>query len=485
MTRTVAPRPHPDRLLPRERAPRGTARSAPPARLSRGAGHGRPAAPVRIVHLGLGSFFRAHQAWYTDRAPDADDWGIAAFTGRSTALADALASQDGLYTLVTKTAHGDEYDVVSSVSAVHPASDQAAWLGFLRSPEVAIVTLTVTEAGYCRDASGGLDLARADVAADLEALRTNPAASVRTVPARLVAGLAARRQAAAGPLAILACDNLPGNGAVTARVVREFAEALDASLPDWIARQVSFVTTMVDRITPRTTGADEDAVLAATGLADRAPVVTEPFAEWVLGGDFPAGRPSWDAAGAEFVDDVAPFEERKLWLLNGSHSLLAYAASVRGHTTVSEAIADPVCRAWVEDWWDVASRHLLVPKADITAYRTALLERFGNPSIRHALAQIAADGSQKLPIRVLPALRAERAAGRMPAGAVRPLAAWTLHLRGLGAPVSDSAADRLAGLADVPLAEAAAQVVQFLAPDLAGDADLVDAVRAEAEGLLP
>lgn len=454
-------------------------------RLSRKTSGARPTAPVRIVHLGLGNFFRAHQAWYTDRSPDAAGWGIAAFTGRSASLADALGPQDGLYTLVTRGAGGDGYEVLSSLSAVHAASDQAAWLGYVRSPQVAVITLTVTEAGYCRRARGGLDTDRDDIRADLEALRTGPTALVTTAPARLVAGLLARRDADSGALAVVPCDNLPGNGAAVEGVVLDLAALVDPFLSGWIREHVSFVTTMVDRITPKTTDEDRAAVAAATGLRDSAPVVTEPLAEWVLSGEFPAGRPAWHEAGARFVDDIAPFEERKLWLLNGAHSLLAYAGSLRGHQTVAEAMADPQCRVWVEEWWDDATRHLRLTVDEVTAYRAALLDRFTNPNIHHLLAQIASDGTQKLPVRIAPALRAERASGRVPGGAVRVLAAWALHLRGEGAPVADAGARALTGMAELPPDDAAQRVVSFVVPDLAGDAALVAAVHSEMTRLRP
>ena len=148
------------------------------------------------------------------------------------------------------------------------------------------------------------------------------------------------------------------------------------------------------------------------GYVDAYPVPTEPFSEWVVSGAFPAGRPRWEDAGATLVDDVEPFEQRKLWLLNASHSMLAYAGSIRGYQTIDEAIADPRCRSWVETFWDEASRHLILPASDIANYRAALLTRFSNPRVRHQLAQIAADGSIKLPVRTLPTLRAERSAGR-------------------------------------------------------------------------
>jgi fructuronate reductase len=401
-----------------------------------------------MVHLGLGGFFRAHQAWYTGAAPDAADWGIAAFTGRSRALADRLSDQDGRYTLITRGPERDEMAVQTAVVAAHPGTDLDTWCAYLARPQVAVVTLTVTEAAY------------------------QPSS---TVAEKLVAGLAARRAAGAGPLAVVSCDNLAGNGGVTAGIVRDRAGSVDPALAGWIDGEVSFVTTMVDRITPRTTPDDVRAVAAETGWADAVPVVTEPFTEWVLSGGFPAGRPAWEAAGARFVSDVTPHEMRKLLLLNGGHSLLAYAGSARGHETIAEAIADPDCRRWLEQWWDEASRYVPLPAAELSEYRAALAARFGNPRIRHRLAQIAADGSQKVRIRVLPVLRGERAAGRMPVGAVRVLAAWIDHLRGIGAKVDDAGAgpyqDRAASARDV---------LALLAPDLTGDTNLIGAINDAA-----
>jgi fructuronate reductase len=451
--------------------------------LSRTAGQGRPAAPVRLVHLGLGNFYRAHQAWYTDRAPDAGDWGYAAFTGRRAELADALNAQEGLYTLITRAADGDRFEVLSSISRAHAGADHEAWLGYLASPQVRAVTITVTEAGYVRGPDGGLDRDRDQVQADVEALRQDLGAVVRTAPARLVAGCATRRQGDGGPLTVVSCDNLPGNGAVVARVVRDLAELADPGLADWIAGSVSYVTTMVDRITPRTTPEDVRTVAEATGQHDSSPVGTEPFSEWVLSGPFPGGRPGWDAAGATITDDIEPYEHRKLWLLNGGHSLLAYAGSILGHQTVADAVADETCRGWLEQWWSEASRYLSLPEADVAAYRGALLDRFANPRMHHRLAQIAADGSQKLPVRILPTLRQERAAGRLPSGAVRVLAAWVCHLRGGGAPVSDARADQVVPLADGPLPQAMPRVLGILDPALADDGELVAAVVAHAERL--
>jgi fructuronate reductase len=459
-----------------------TSASAAP-RLSRATADLHPAAPVRIVHVGVGNFFRAHQAWYTHRAPDARGWGIAAFTGRSSALAEALRPQDGLYTLVTRGADGDRFDVVGSISAVHASDDHAAWLGYWRSPEVVVVTLTVTEAGYLVGPDGRLDRADEDVRADIAALRSDAGAPVHTVPARLVAGLLARRAAGTGGITVVPCDNLPDNGPALAAVVADLTSAVDPSLSEWLVEQVEFATTMVDRITPATTDEHRELVRAATGLSDASPVPTEPFSEWVVEGRFAAGRPAWEAAGARVVDDVRPFEHRKLWLLNGSHSLLAYAGTIRGHETVADAIADPVCRGWVEAWWDEASAHLTLPADDTAAYRRALLDRFENPAIRHALAQIAADGSQKMPVRIMPTLRAEVSAGRVPTGATRAVAAWLMHLRGHGASVKDVRADEVRNLATGTLGDSVTRVLAYLAPDLAADSGLRTAVLQHAQEL--
>ena len=453
---------------------------APARHLSRAA-DGRPAAPVRVVHLGVGNFFRAHQAWYTEHSDDADQWGIAAFTGHSRRTADELASQDCLYTLLVRHESESLPEVIGSVSAVHVGSDLTALVDHMASSDVGVVTLTVTEAGYCRNEKGGLDLESDAVQADISALRAGGPDALDTVPGRLVAGLSARRDAGAGPLAVVSCDNVPHNGAMTQRVVTELAHQVDPDLAGWVDANVSFVTTMVDRITPRATDADLADARALTGVEDAALVVTEPFTEWVLAGDFPAGRPAWETAGARFVSDVKPFETRKLWLLNGAHSTMAYAGSIVGHETVAEAIMDPEVFGWVEDWWDCAAQYLTLPEEEVAAYRQALFDRFANPNIRHLLAQIAADGSQKVPIRALPVLRAARADGQLPSGATRFVAAWIAHLRGNGAPVNDVDGPALTALAQGPVREGVAAVLEWLGVDDLEVSALVEQQVAELE----
>jgi fructuronate reductase len=417
-----------------------------------------------------------HQAWYTEHAGDAEVWGYAAFAGRGADLAERLQLQDGLYTLLQRGPQRDSAEVIASVSEAHPRVDHAGWLACVASPRVVAITVTVTEGGYCRGADGGLDVSRPDVAADLARLRGDIATPVTTAPARLIAGLAARRRADGGPLALIPCDNVPGNGSLAARVVTDFGRLVDAALMEWIDSFLAVVTTVVDRITPRTRSADIDAAAQATGRGDAAPVVTEPFSEWILAGAFPAGRPRWEDSGAIFTDQVGDYEHRKLWLLNGAHSLLAYAGSVLGYRSVAQAIDDDRCRAWVRDWWATAGPHLHQTPCEIADYEEALITRFANTRMRDELARIAQDGSQKLPIRVLPVLRAERAAGRLPGAAIRIVAAWLCYLRVLGAPLDDTRADELLPLARGRLDDAARLVLDALDPGLGADAELATAV---------
>jgi fructuronate reductase len=323
----------------------------------------------------------------------------------------------------------------------------------------------------------------AAVAGEVEALRRDPAAPVSSAPARLVAGLLRRRAQDGGPLTVVPCDNLPSNGAALQNVLHEFAALVDPSLREWLAGTVEVASTMVDRITPAPTDADRRAVLEATGIDDACPVATEPFSEWVIAGSFPGGRPGWGAAGAVMTDNVTPFELRKLWLLNGAHSLLAYLGLGRGHVTVADAVADPKCRAWVERWWETCTPLLPFDAAEVLAYRTALLERFGNPRIRHTLAKIAMDGSQKLPVRFLPVLRAQRDRGILPDSPLMAFAAWISHVRRSGADVQDVRAAELSELSAGGLSDAVPRLLAVLDPSLAEDAEIVAAVRSAVHDL--
>lgn len=461
---------------------------APLPRLSRAL---RPfaKAPVRIVHLGLGAFHRSHQAWYTHQAGDAGEWGITSFTGRRPDAALALAGQDGLYTVVERADRGDSFEVVSSIVEAVDGANVSRLAEMVAAPATAIITLTITEAAYRLDANGQLDRTAPDVVADLALLAGSAAAAgTPTTPlGRLVFALAARRAADGGPLAVVCCDNLSRNGRVARSAVLGLAAAWDPGLASWVDAHVSFVSTSVDRITPRTTEADLAAVEAACGYRDSAPVVAEPFRNWVLSGDFPAGRPRWEDAGAVFVNEIEPYENRKLWLLNGAHSLLAYAGQLRGHTTVAQALADTVCLQAVEAFWDEAEANLPGAGGEgadlrIPEYRAELLARFRNARIAHHLAQIAMDGSTKLRLRAVPVLQAERDRGRTGEAAARLIAAWMDYTRltfpGTGAELADPLAAELQAANTLPGTRRIATLLGLLGPGLGEDTAMVSLIES-------
>jgi len=459
-----------------------------PRRLSRHA-LGIPTPPVRIVHLGVGAFHRAHQAWYTTLASDAADWGIAAFTGRSAQVAQSLAAQDGLYTLTVRGPHTDKTEVVTSIVAAHSGDDMAALTSYLARPEVAIVTLTVTEAGYRLTAAGKPDVADLELAADIRAMTasmvahatpttaptTAPTTTPTTTLGRLVTALDARRRADSGPLAVVPCDNVPDNGAWLKRGVLELASMVSSEqgceLGRWIETNVSFVSTSVDRITPRSVATDADAARLA-GWIDASPVVTEPFSDWTISGEFPAGRPDWGSAGARFVEDIEPYERRKLWLLNGAHSLIAAAGINRGIESVSAACADPGIWAMVEAYWAEAVRHL--PGIEHVRYREALRERFANPRIVHLLSQIGTDAATKYRVRAAAVAIPERAAGYAADGCAAAIAEWIMSTT-VATEASDTLGDSIAAAWRTP--DPVAELVSLLSSELARQSDFVDAVR--------
>jgi fructuronate reductase len=381
---------------------------------------------VGVVHLGLGAFHRAHQAQYTEDAIAAagGDWGICGVTLRSRGVVDQLAPQDGLYTVLTRGPDGVAARVVGSVrQAVFAGTDAVPER--IADPAVRVITLTVTEKGYRLDPGSGR-LRRAD-----EGIRADAAGGApRTVLGLLVRGLQARMRAESGPLAVVCCDNLAANGVTLAGLVRDFVDLLPpaeaAPLAAWISDGVTFPSTMVDRIVPATRDEDRAEVARLIGLRDDGPVATEPFRQWVIEDDFPAGRPAWEQAGALLTEDVGPYEVIKLRMLNAAHSLLAYLGGLAGCATIADAMqvgafATLVDRLMREDVEPTLPR----PDGfDIDAYRAQLLTRFGNPALRHGTAQVAMDGSQKLPQRLLPTLRERRAAGAVPRWAAVTLAAW-------------------------------------------------------------
>ncbi|QPC90290.1 mannitol dehydrogenase family protein [Mesorhizobium sp. INR15] len=360
----------------------------------------RAAVTPGIVHLGVGAFHRAHQAAYIDDCLAAGEtgWGIVGVSLRSADTRDALAPQDGLYTLAIRSSGEEKLGVIGSILSmlVAPESPDAV-LSALADPRTRIVTLTITEKAYLRAAGGGLDAAHPDIVHDLAKPDTP-----RTAHGFLTEALARRRSAGVPPFTVLCCDNLPSNGATLHRLLVEFATLRDASLARHIAEEVAFPSSMVDRIVPATTDADRARITGQLGVEDAWPVMTEPFSQWVIEDRFPSGRPAWEKFGVTMVDDVGPFEDMKLRLLNGSHSAIAYLGLLSGHATVDHAFADPAIRSFVDALWAEAASTLPEDAGlDTNAYTSELAERFSNTALAHRTAQIANDGSQKLPQRIV------------------------------------------------------------------------------------
>ncbi|WP_095204817.1 mannitol dehydrogenase family protein [Mesorhizobium carmichaelinearum] len=361
-----------------------------------------------IVHLGVGAFHRAHQAAYVDEclAAGETEWGIIGVSLRSPDTRDALSPQDGLYTLAIRSSGEEELRVIGSIQSMLVApEDPGAVLAALTDPRARIVTLTITEKAYLRAAGGGLDTAHPDIIHDL----ANPHIP-KTAHGFLAEALARRLAARTPPFTVLCCDNLPANGATLHRLLTEFAALRDASLAtadgtaiaDHIANQVAFPSSMVDRIVPATTDVDRARVAGELGVDDAWPVMTEPFRQWVVEDNFPAGRPAWEKFGVTMVGDVGPFEDMKLRLLNGAHSGIAYLGLLSGHDTVDRAFADPAIRQFVDGLWAEAIPTLPEDAGlDTSTYTAELAERFSNTALAHRTAQIANDGSQKLPQRII------------------------------------------------------------------------------------
>ncbi len=412
----------------------------------------RRAVTPGIVHLGIGAFHRAHQAVAVDDVlKDEPGWAIVAASLRSAATRDALKDQDWLYTLSIRSGEGERLRVIGSVVDVLVAAEERArLLAAMADPRIRIVSLTVTEKGYCHDpATGELDEAHPDIRHDL----ANPHAPV-TAPGLIVEALAQRRAAGVAPFTVLTCDNLPSNGHVVKRILDRFATLRDADLGAYLAGEVACPSTMVDRITPATTDEDRARIAEALGVVDEWPIVTEPFSQWVIEDRFSAGRPAFENAGAELVADVAPYENMKLRLLNGAHSSLAYLGYLAGYSFVSEAMADAAFARFVRALMDQATVTLAVPPStDIAAYKAALIERFENPALKHRTWQICMDGSQKLPQRLLGTIRDCLKQG-LPFGCLAlGVAAWMRYVTGVdenGAAIDvrDPLAAKLRAIAD-------------------------------------
>jgi len=455
---------------------------------------------VAIVHLGLGAFHRAHQAVYLERYRGRTGdtaWGVSSANLRASLdLVEGLREAGHRYHVAeyadSQTVTLREIGVIEETlfsgrgAEGHWGRDLEALLARLAAPETRLVTLTVTEKGYfLNPASGELLVEDPMVATDI-AEPTRP----RTAPGILVEALARRRAAGLAPFTVLSCDNMPDNGQRTRNAVVQMAGRRDAALAEWIAAEVAFPGSMVDRIVPAMTKADF-ARLNELGVDDPNAVVGEAFAQWVVEDDFPQGRPDWAADGVEMVADVAPFETMKLRMLNGSHSLLAYLGAPAGIETVYEAVSHDDLRALLRRYMlEDAAPTLAMPEGtDLAAYADSLLMRFANDSLRHRLQQIAMDGSQKLPQRWLQGALARRRAGQAVPCVALGLAAWIRYTagrdqRGNGYPVDDPLASRFAELHRRHGQAPEALVAAFLAMDdvvptaLAADTEFAGAVLA-------
>lgn len=453
-----------------------------------------PAPTAGQVHLGPGAFFRAFNAIYSEDAMAAEggDWGIVAVSLRSATARDQMVPQGGAYTSVTLGTPHNKCRVIGAVADVLVApEDPEAVIAAMADPAVKIVSLTITEKGYCHAPSTGrLQMHHPDIAHDL----AHPDAP-RSAIGFIVAALARRRGKGGKPFTVLSCDNLPSNGALARRVVLDFAAAQDADLADWIEAQVPFPATMVDRITPATTDADVAQLAKDAGYHDPACVVHESFRQWVIEDDFADGRPAWEAAGAQFVDSVDAHELMKLRCLNGTHSTLAYLGYLAGFETISDTVAHPdfaqLCTAM---WRDEITPTVPQPEGeDLAAYCQSLLVRYRDPAIRHRTWQIAMDGSQKLPQRLLSTIRDNLTEGRVPEGLCLAVAAWMRYVGGVdenGAPIDvrDPLAARLRAASD-GAADAEGKVSNLLQipeifdPDLARDSRFQMAVLQSYKAL--
>jgi mannitol 2-dehydrogenase len=404
-----------------------------------------------VVHFGVGGFHRAHQAMYHDRLMNqgtALDWGICGVgvMAEDRRMKEVLAAQDGLYTLVLKHSDGTyEPRVIGSiVEYLFAPDDPEAVIERMVAESTRIVSLTITEGGYnINDATGDFDVANPDVIHDLE-----PGAVPRTTFGLITEALRRRRKQGLAPFTVMSCDNLQDNGHLTRRVFTAFARLRELELGDWVEREVRFPNSMVDRITPVTTDADRAEVRERFGIEDQWPVVCEPFTQWVLQDAFTAGRPPYQAAGVQVVDDVEPYELMKLRLLNGSHQAMCYFAYLAGYRLVHEAAQDPLFRAFLLGYMDEEATPTLapVPGVDLDEYKHTLIERFSNPEVRDTIARLCAQSSDRIPKWLLPVVRQQLATGGEIRRSAAVVASWARYAEGVdeaGEPIE--VVDRLAG----------------------------------------
>ena len=444
-----------------------------------------------ILHLGIGAFHRAHQAMYTDAVLASGDlnWGIAGAGVISADMKNALSPQDGLYTLYARGADFREVRVIGSITELLGGPEEAGLvLKRMSDPAIRIVSITVTEKGYYLDpATGELNLNAAPIKQDL----ANPLCPT-TILGMIVHGLDQRRKQNIPPFTVMSCDNLPANGILARKAVIGFARELDAELAAWIEREVAFPSTMVDRITPATTDADRADVNQLIGMDDAWPVVTEEFSQWVIEDNFTMGRPDWTIGGGIFSNEIECWENMKLRCLNGAHSTLAYLGQLFDRDTVASAMEFDLITSILDTLWVEIRDVLHAPQGVDTAdYVESLKQRFRNPNLRHLTAQIASDGSQKLPQRLLAPLR-ERIAKDLSSPAIATAVAAWIHFivksAHAGQPINDPMREELARCA--LLSRQPNEIVlnllgveKIFGTDLPANAAFVDAVLQQFEWL--
>ena len=457
----------------------------------------RGALRIGMAHIGVGAFHRCHQAEYADDMLEArfGPYGIVGVNLAGPRLADLLAPQDGLFSRTLREGGRAETRVVGAIRRVVDVEDAIsaeAAVAALAAPAVQVVTMTVTEKGYClTPATGALDRDNPALAADLRG-----GFPPRTLLGLLALALERRRQANGEGLTLISCDNIPMNGARLRGAMLAFAAARSAGLARWIESRVAFPATMVDRIVPATTAEDIEAVSAALGVRDEAAVIGEPFRQWVIEDSFAAGRPPWDLAGAEFVTDARPYEQIKMRVLNAAQSTLSHQGALVGHAFSFEAAADPVLSALTRRMLEreTASTLPSAPGMEADSYIGTSLSRIRNPAIRHRCHQIGTDGSQKIVQRLLDPLRARLAADLGAELLILSVASWMAYVlkgsRRFGAvwKPSDPWADTMIAIGDrTPGFPDMAKAILAIAPIFGADLmreDLVHPIARHLDGLL-
>lgn len=455
----------------------------------------RQALRSRIVHFGFGAFHRAHQALLTDRVLNAggSDWGIceiSLFNGDT--LMSQLRAQDHLFTVLEKGAEGNQPIVVGAVHECLNArlDSLAAIIEKFCEPQVAIVSLTITEKGYCIDpATGKLDTQNPRIVHDLE----NPS-TPHSAPGIIVEALHRRRERGLTPFTVLSCDNIPDNGHVVKNAVLGMAQKRSPALATWIAEQVSFPGTMVDRIVPAATDASLAEIARELGVEDPCAISCEPFIQWVVEDRFVAGRPRWESAGVQMVEDVLPWEQMKLRMLNGSHSFLAWLGYLAGHAHISDCMNDEVFRQAARRLMlDEQAPTLQITGVDLTAYADSLIVRFSNPALQHRTWQIAMDGSQKLPQRMLAGIRVHLARKSAWPLLALGVAGWMRYVSGVDEagkvidvrdPLSDKIHDLVAASDDERRVSALLTLTEIFGQDLPADPLFVQAIDAAYQRLV-